>query len=90
MDIEAQGTYHDLFSLRKVVSGVSIQLHLAQPGDGYEFLGNDLGRVKKVKAESKLIVFVHDLNTELCAISKTKSYRIWKHIPPTLGNGRLR
>jgi hypothetical protein len=64
-DVKAQRTYHDLFSLCKIVFGVPIQLHLAQLGDGYKFLGNDLGRVKKVEAEPKLIIFVHDLNTEL-------------------------
>jgi hypothetical protein len=89
-NIEAQRTYHDLFSLRKVVPGVSIQLHLAQLGDGDKFLRNDLGRVQKVETESKLVVFVHDLNTELWAISKVKVYQRWQHIPPTLGNGRLR
>lgn len=68
--MEKQRTYHDLFSLRKVVSWVSIQLHLTQLGDGNVFLGNNLGGVEKVEAKSKLIVFVHDLNTELWAINR--------------------
>lgn len=30
-----------------------------------EFLGNDLGRIKYVKAESKSLIFVNDLDVEL-------------------------
>jgi hypothetical protein len=57
--------YHNLFGLSEIVARVAVQLHLAQLGDGHEFLWHDLCGVQEVKTEPQLVLLIHDLNTEL-------------------------
>ena len=57
--------YHNLFGLSEVVARVAVQLHLAQLGDGHEFLWHDLGGVQEVKTKPQLVLLIHDLNAEL-------------------------
>lgn len=61
--------YHDLFRLSEIVARVAVQLHLAQLGDGHEFLRHDLGGVQQVKTKPQLVLFIHDLNAELIELA---------------------
>jgi hypothetical protein len=54
-----------LFGLSEIIARVAVQLHLAQLGDGDEFLRHDLGGVKEVKSKPQLVLLIHNLNAEL-------------------------
>ena len=58
-------TYHDLLGFSKVVARVAVERHLAHLRDGDELLRHDLGGIEQVEAKAKLILLVHDLDTEL-------------------------
>ena len=62
-------TYHDLLGFGEVVLWVAVELHFTQFGDWDNFLGNNLGRIEEIKSESKLIIFIHDLDAKLLNIS---------------------
>jgi hypothetical protein len=57
--------YHNLFGLSEIIARVAVQLHLAQLGDGDEFLRHDLGGVQEVKSKPQLVLLIHNLNAEL-------------------------
>lgn len=59
-------TYHDLLRLSKVVERVPVELHLAQWRDRHVLLWNYFCRIKEIEAKTQFVLFVHDLNTELC------------------------
>jgi hypothetical protein len=56
---------HGLLRLGKVVGGVAVQLHHAELGERRKLLGDDLGRVQQVEAESQRFILVDDLDGEL-------------------------
>lgn len=58
-------TYHDLLRLGEVVERVAVELHLAQGSYGHVFLRDDLSGIEDIEAEAQLVLFVHDLDTEL-------------------------
>lgn len=60
-----RATDHDLLCLGKVVGWVSVQLENSQLGQRSVFLGNDLGWVEQIEAESQRLILVHDLDGEL-------------------------
>jgi hypothetical protein len=59
------GTYHGLLGLGEVVQRVAVELHLSELGDGHELLGHNLGGIEKIESKSELVLFFHDLDTEL-------------------------
>jgi hypothetical protein len=56
---------HDLFSFGKVVPRVAIECQLSKRRERNNVFWHDLGRIKKIKAETELVVFFHDLSLEL-------------------------
>jgi hypothetical protein len=64
---------HDLFSLGKVVARVAVEGQLSKRGERNDVFWHDLGRVKKIKAESKLVFLFHDLSLELWRFSQQSS-----------------
>lgn len=57
--------YHNLLGFSKVIARVAVERHLAHLRDGDELFGHDLGGIEQVEPEAKLILLVHDLDTEL-------------------------
>ncbi|MNO99261.1 hypothetical protein D3C76_910270 [compost metagenome] len=54
----------NLLDLGKEVVRVAVQHHLAQRGDGYQFFGNDLGRVQQVEVEFVFVCLRHNLHAQ--------------------------
>src|SRR5690242_13081233 len=55
---------HDLLSLGKVVSRITVQCELSKRRERNNVLGNYLGRIENVKAPTQLVVFLENLSLE--------------------------
>lgn len=58
-------TYTSLFNFSKVVGGVGIELHHSERSVRDNLLGDQLGGIQKVEAETKHVSLIHDLGLEL-------------------------
>jgi hypothetical protein len=64
-------TYAYLLCLRKVILRIRIQGHPPKWGNWDNLLRDKFSVVQNIKAKSKLLILVKDLNTELKFVSKS-------------------
>ena len=57
--------YHDLLSLGEVVARVAVQSQLSERRERNNIFGHNLGGVKKIESEPKLVFLLHDLSLKL-------------------------
>lgn len=68
-----QLTYAYLFCLRKVILRICIQGHPPKWSNWDNLLRDKFSVVQNIKAKSKLLILIKDLNTELTLISNLRS-----------------